>query len=104
MRLAQQTDVKEGIESGWRITACGIQAKDLEKIFDPYFTTRAKGTGLGLSIVHRIVENLNGEIRVESSPSKGTVFFITLPDSETARAASFNETDETTEPSRIQGR
>ena len=58
---------------------CGIPAIDLEHIFDPYFTTRAKGTGLGLSIVHRIVEKLNGEIRVESADGKGSVFYISLP-------------------------
>ncbi|WP_020585702.1 two-component system sensor histidine kinase NtrB [Desulfobacter curvatus] len=77
------TDADDGIEIRVADNGCGIPAKDLEKIFDPYFTTRPKGTGLGLSIVHRIVENLKGEIRVESSPTKGTVFYITLPDDET---------------------
>ena len=76
------TDVADDLEIRVADNGCGIPAKDLEKIFDPYFTTRAKGTGLGLSIVHRIVENLKGEIRVESRPSKGTVFYITLPDNE----------------------
>jgi two-component system sensor histidine kinase HydH len=73
-------DVADDLEIRVADNGCGIPAKDIEKIFDPYFTTRAKGTGLGLSIVHRIVENLKGEIRVESRPSKGTVFYITLPD------------------------
>ena len=77
------TDVTDGLEIRVVDNGCGIPAKDSEKIFDPYFTTRAKGTGLGLSIVHRIIENLKGEIRVESRPSKGTVFYITLPDDET---------------------
>ena len=76
------TDVGDELEIRVADDGCGIPAKDIEKIFDPYFTTRAKGTGLGLSIVHRIVENLNGEIRVESRSSKGTVFYITLPDSD----------------------
>nr|WP_321403670.1 ATP-binding protein [uncultured Desulfobacter sp.] len=76
------TDVDDDLEIRVADDGCGIPAKDIEKIFDPYFTTRAKGTGLGLSIVHRIVENLKGEIRVESRPSKGTVFYITLPDCE----------------------
>ncbi len=76
-------DAEDTLEIRVADNGCGIQAKDLEKIFDPYFTTRAKGTGLGLSIVHRIVENLKGEIRVESQPSKGTVFYITLPGNET---------------------
>ena len=77
------TDVNNDIEIRVADNGCGIPAKDFEKIFDPYFTTRPKGTGLGLSIVHRIVENLKGEIRVESQLSKGTVFYITLPDDET---------------------
>ena len=78
-------DVADNFEIRVADNGCGIPAKDIEKIFDPYFTTRAKGTGLGLSIAHRIVENLNGDIRVESRPSKGTVFYITLPDNETIK-------------------
>lgn len=58
---------------------CGMDRETLEKIFDPYFTTRPQGTGLGLSIVHRIVENLGGEIRVESEPGRGTQFVVCLP-------------------------
>ena len=57
----------------------GIDKKHLDDVFDPYFTTRPEGTGLGLSIVHRIVENLKGEIRVESDKEKGTRFMIRLP-------------------------
>ena len=85
-------DVQNNLEIRVADNGCGIPAKDLEKIFDPYFTTRAKGTGLGLSIVHRIVENLKGEIRVESRPSKGTVFYITLPNNDAAIAEPGNET------------
>ncbi|MCG8549362.1 MAG: ATP-binding protein [Desulfobacterales bacterium] len=77
------TDVNDDIEIRVADNGCGIPAKDLEKIFDPYFTSRPKGTGLGLSIVHRIIENLKGEIRVESRLAEGTVFYITLPDDET---------------------
>ncbi len=58
---------------------CGIDKKHIDEVFDPYFTTRPEGTGLGLSIVHRIVENLRGEIRVESDREKGTRFMIRLP-------------------------
>nr|WP_320017473.1 ATP-binding protein [uncultured Desulfobacter sp.] len=72
-------DVADNLEIRVADNGCGIPEKDFEKIFDPYFTTRAKGTGLGLSIAHRIIENLKGEIRVENRPSKGAVFYITLP-------------------------
>jgi two-component system sensor histidine kinase HydH len=84
-------DVQDDIEIRVADNGCGIPAKDLEKVFDPYFTTRAKGTGLGLSIVHRIVENLKGDIRVESRPSKGTVFYIILPANGSVMAESDNE-------------
>ena len=58
-------------------------AKDkIEKIFEPFFTTREKGTGLGLSIVHKIIENHNGEIRVQSplgGKNYGSRFTIIIP-------------------------
>jgi two-component system sensor histidine kinase HydH len=60
----------------------GIAANQKEKIFDPFFTTREKGTGLGLAIVHKIVENHNGEINLESPPpgkNRGSRFTIRIP-------------------------
>jgi signal transduction histidine kinase len=55
-------------------------AKDLvEKIFDPYFSTKDVGTGLGLPIAKKIVEDHGGTIRVESEVQKGTVITISLP-------------------------
>jgi two-component system sensor histidine kinase HydH len=58
---------------------CGIKEEDLPKIFNPFFTTKPDGTGLGLSIVHKIIENHEGEIRVESEIGKGTTVFIKIP-------------------------
>jgi two-component system sensor histidine kinase HydH len=60
-------------------TGRGIDAADLEHIFDPYFTNRPGGTGLGLAMVHRAIEALGAEIRVESEKGEGTRFFIKLP-------------------------
>lgn len=60
-------------------TGKGIKPSDLDRIFDPYFTTRAEGTGLGLAMVHRAVEAMDGEIRVESLEGRGTTFFLKLP-------------------------
>jgi signal transduction histidine kinase len=56
----------------------GISSHDLPKVFDPFFTKRAEGTGLGLTIVHRIIDEHEGHIEVESSDS-GTSFKVTLP-------------------------
>lgn len=60
-------------------TGQGIDEADLEKIFDPYFTTKPSGTGLGLAIVHKIIEAHDGIIKVRSVPGKGTVFTISIP-------------------------
>ena len=56
----------------------GIPAKDLERIFEPYFSTKDAGVGLGLAITQRLVQEHGGEIRVESRPGR-TEFRIELP-------------------------
>jgi two-component system NtrC family sensor kinase len=62
-------------------TGIGIGKVELEKIFDPFYTTKevGKGTGLGLSVSYNIVKRFKGDIKVESEPGKGTVFTIILP-------------------------
>lgn len=59
----------------------GISEMDLEKVFDPGFTTKGVGvgTGLGLSISYQIVQKHRGDIRVSSEPGKGTTFTLSLP-------------------------
>jgi two-component system cell cycle sensor histidine kinase/response regulator CckA len=57
----------------------GIPKEILQKIFDPYFTTKPNGRGLGLTITYAIIKNHDGHISVESEPEKGTVFHIYLP-------------------------
>lgn len=57
----------------------GIPAEHLERVFNPFFTTKADGTGLGLSIVHRIVEAHGGRIAVASAAGQGARFTIRLP-------------------------
>ncbi|MCX8082330.1 MAG: ATP-binding protein [bacterium] len=58
---------------------CGIKEDILSKIFEPFFTTKTQGTGLGLSIVARIIDEHNGNIKIESMEGKGTTVCITLP-------------------------
>ncbi len=65
-------------------TGRGIPADAIEKIFEPFYTTREKGTGLGLAIVFNIVKKHGGEIDVVSREGKGTTFTVTLPVGERA--------------------
>jgi hypothetical protein len=62
-------------------TGCGIQPADLEKIFDPFYTTKDpdRGTGLGLSISMKILENFGGTIDVVSKVGEGSTFSVLLP-------------------------
>jgi two-component system, NtrC family, sensor histidine kinase HydH len=57
----------------------GIEAKDLESIFNPFFTTKPDGVGLGLAICSKIVDEHGGHITVESSAGEGSVFHVILP-------------------------
>jgi len=59
-------------------TGCGINKKDLRRLFNPFFTTKETNTGLGLSIVHSIIEKHKGKITVKSEPGKGTIFTLSL--------------------------
>ncbi|NIA09253.1 MAG: GHKL domain-containing protein, partial [Nitrospiraceae bacterium] len=62
-------------------TGTGMSEKTLEKILEPFFTTKeiGKGTGLGLSITYNLVKALNGNIDVESALNVGTTFRLTFP-------------------------
>jgi CheY-like chemotaxis protein len=67
----------------------GMESSVLERIFEPYYTTKepGKGTGLGLSVIHGIVKSHGGFITVESTPGKGSAFHVYLPTLEEAEAA-----------------
>jgi two-component system sensor histidine kinase AtoS len=57
----------------------GISPEDIDKLFDPFFSTKEGGIGLGLSITHRIIDQHHGKIEVESIPERGTIFTVWLP-------------------------
>jgi len=73
--------MKDCIRISFTDDGSGIPAEHLDKVFDPFFTTRGEkgGTGLGLSICHGIVTGHGGTIYAESKPGKGTTFFVKLP-------------------------
>jgi two-component system, NtrC family, sensor histidine kinase HydH len=69
----------------------GMDARQLERVFDDFFTTKVEGTGLGLGFVRRVVDAHGGAVRISSQPARGTVVEIALP-AEQARAAQGAET------------
>lgn len=67
------------VEVSVQDTGAGISQENLDKIFNPFFTTRKEGIGLGLAIVSRILEQHKSQIFVESEPGTGTKFIIRFP-------------------------
>jgi signal transduction histidine kinase len=57
----------------------GISDEDLDKIFNPFFTTKEAGTGLGLSVVHQIVTQHGGAVKAERNPDRGMTFAVVVP-------------------------
>lgn len=79
-----QVDIRLYERDGYAIidvrdNGAGIDPGQLPRIFDPFFTTKSKGTGLGLAISRQIVEEMGGEIDVESTIGSGTKFTVRLP-------------------------
>jgi signal transduction histidine kinase len=79
-----ELNIDTGEENGFlfikfRDSGCGIKEENLEKIFEPLFTTKPKGIGLGLAISRRLVEQNGGKIEVASQVSQGTTFTVKLP-------------------------
>jgi signal transduction histidine kinase len=60
-------------------TGVGIPERNMGRLFNPFFTTKAKGQGLGLPVCKRLVEAHDGRITVESKPGEGSTFTVELP-------------------------
>lgn len=81
--LCKSFSIKEGeyVEIKVSDNGCGIKKENIDRIFEPYFSTKPKekGTGLGLSNVWKYVETFKGAIKVESEEGAGSTFFLYLP-------------------------
>jgi two-component system NtrC family sensor kinase len=79
--LEQHGAPADTVEISVRDNGCGIPQGNLQRIFDPFFTSKevGKGTGLGLSVSYGIVKAHGGKISVESTVGEGTVFHVQLP-------------------------
>lgn len=78
IRTMQEGDV---VKINIQDTGCGIEKDNLDKLFNPFFTTKpeGQGTGLGLSITYEIMQEHGGQISVTSTPGEGSLFELTLP-------------------------
>jgi two-component system sensor histidine kinase HydH len=62
-----------------RDQGCGIGVEEMERIYDPFFTTKENGTGLGLPVAHQIVAHLGGVLSARRNPDRGMTFSVELP-------------------------
>ena len=89
-RLAGASASHEWVEIAFQDTGKGITPEELQRVFDPFFTTRPSGTGLGLAIARKILESMRGYIGVESSVGSGTTFRVWLRRAQVTAGAASN--------------
>jgi len=79
--LSEECKTKTYIKLTVSDTGHGMERDVIERIFEPYFTTKkqGEGTGLGLALAHRFIKEHNGKVTVESIPGKGSIFNVYLP-------------------------
>lgn len=68
-----------GVRLDFADTGPGLSQEDMDKIFEPFYTTKVTGTGLGLAVSYGIIERHGGRITVESAPGRGATFTVYLP-------------------------
>jgi signal transduction histidine kinase len=80
--LRSEVESPEWVAVSFTDTGAGISEENLDKLFEPLFTTKAKGVGLGLAVVKSLVEGHGGNIKVQSEVGKGSTFTVRLPTKE----------------------
>ena len=78
LQIATSQPSADTVEVSVTDTGCGVSRADKEKLFLPYFSTKARGTGLGLAIVSHIVTEHQGHVRVEDNLPSGARFIVEL--------------------------
>jgi signal transduction histidine kinase len=68
-----------GLEISFRDSGSGIATDNLQRIFEPFYTTKPEGTGLGLAVTRKIIEGHGGTLEIESDPGNGTAVTVRLP-------------------------
>ncbi len=79
IHISAQQEGKRMVRISVRDTGTGLSPEEINRIFDPDYTTKDRGVGLGLPIAHEIIQAHNGRITVEGRPGKGTTVDIDLP-------------------------
>jgi len=76
---ASEDAVAGTIATAVQDTGCGMTDEQMDKLFQPLFTTKARGIGLGLVVVKNLAEANGGQVKVQSEPGRGSIFTVTLP-------------------------
>jgi len=90
--LTTSVDSQNKINITIQDNGSGIKEKDLENIFEPFYTTKSDGTGLGLAVVRAVVHAHNGEIHVGNAEPNGTIFCIDIPVYESEKSMEMKNT------------
>jgi two-component system, LuxR family, sensor kinase FixL len=100
VKLQAQLDGAHLIQVAVRDCGPGLSGDKLDKIFQPFYTTKGEGLGMGLSICRSIIQAHGGRLWAENNPESGSTFFFTLPVETNGRGSRVEDRGEDREPER----